>query len=596
MIFFFDARGNLIKSVPSDVKQGSNKASRVWFLMPTSSGNHVDVAFTLANGEHARKRPMTLATDTGIPDYKDQDGKQINAWYLDLLKDFTAYAGIATAQFFVTSSDEVITTKNVEITVLKGSAPSEFPLPDNDYDDIIQAIMGIKDIVTNFEEDIIERFDNLQKDYEKDFNELEIGINSKFNELSATINNKFEETDVAQVIKNKNNIDALFNLQIKKNVLVYENAELVDERQQTGGADLEGLEVLDGSYATVKKIQGNTVAVGNALKHAKISGIKSTGRNLFNPNRTVVEDFGEYSPTKRTFTPNSIIKGLSLDGYYNADIIENYFYSAGKLSFSNIVDNYGVGFNFDCEPNKKYVFSYKSSSANIVVGVSFYKDGLVTGYKQTSGSFTTPSDCDQVVILVWNITPNEVIEITGLQLECGETATDYTPYTESVMNLFETVELGKWDYIENGKFIKRTETLKLTGAERWYDEEDRYSTTAIDTIANMQQPTVINSQNFSSQILNRDAGLQFLSDVKELYPTLDSWKNYLNNNPLTIAFELANPYTVPLSSSVDYKYQVWDKGQEIIDTPKDSTGHTCFDYGANTTEVNNYYVIVGGND
>ena len=84
------------------------------------------------------------------------------------------------------------------------------------------------------------------------------------------------------IIVNANNIKALFNLQLEKNVLAYDNAELTEEVQQTGGSELAGLTILDGSYATVNKISGNTVAYEQTLKNAQISGIKSIGKNLYN--------------------------------------------------------------------------------------------------------------------------------------------------------------------------------------------------------------------------------------------------------------------------------------------------------------------------
>lgn len=140
MIFFFDAEGNVIHTIPSRVKQGSNKASRVYCFMPTGVGNVVDVAFSLPNGETTPPIVMTpFSNETGLTNGEngvyDAKGNVYHGWFYDLEKAVTAYAGIMTAQFRVYTptvvdegvivSGDVITTDSVEITVVKGVAPQE---------------------------------------------------------------------------------------------------------------------------------------------------------------------------------------------------------------------------------------------------------------------------------------------------------------------------------------------------------------------------------------------------------------------------------------------------------------------------------------
>ena len=310
------------------------------------------------------------------------------------------------------------------------------------------------------------------------------------------------------------------------------------------------------------------------LKNAQISGIKSTGRNLFNPNRTVVA-FGDISAsTIRNFVPNSIIVGVGYANDYYSPIIPNFSYENGKLSFSSGDTNYGIGFNFDCKSREKYSFSYTVPSGKSVEMLAvFYQNGSWVKYvaPDLNKSFTVPDDCNQMVLLLRNPVASEVIEVTDLQLEYGETATDYVPYTESFMSLPETVELGEWDYIENGKVAKQTETTVFDGAESWTsygNNSDNTGTVFYSRIGGIENAII--SGGFNKGTFNYlPSELKANSYVFSLYEliictstpnqTLNDWINYLSSNPLTVAYKGTATKT---DIYADFEYQVWDKGQE----------------------------------
>lgn len=495
--------------------------------------------------------------------------------------------------------------------------------------------------------------------------------------LTAKIMNEIEQGIVdassaqtnLELTKTINNVKAVFAGLQQKNIFAVAEIENTAEKRQTADGATNGITVLDGSYATVKKIQGKTVASKNlvnipqtglwgatykqlwsgslsgdfvaswettfnlaenenallefvvngksvyggyepnykkfsgtlteiylynngegvgtlsnfmlnygstvepyvpyfdGLKHAQISGIKSTGRNLFNPNRTVVEDFGDASAsTVRNFIPNSIIKGISFANDYYKDGVEDFSFKNGVLSFISNTSGYGVGFNFDCDAGEEYWFTFQKEG-EYGTSVAFYKDGVFMSGQPFSYTFTTPEGCNQFVIKLETAVGSKAT-FYDLQLE-RDRATDYIPYTESVMDLFETIELGEWDSIENGKFIKRTGTLALTGEEAWYISGERYTTSAIDSLAKDGQVVIALGFEYGEVSTATGGGKLVFTVNKELYPTIGDWQNYLiqqnsNDTPITIAFELANPFTPPLASAVDFKYQVWDKGQEIM--------------------------------
>lgn len=174
MIFFFDAQGNSIRTFPMRVKQGSNNASRTYFLMPTGPGNIVSVAFTLPNGETTPRGVMTPFEDVsvltggingsdGINGVYDKDGNVYYGWFYDLPLAITAYAGTAMAQFYVSTpavddngkviDGDVIATAGVEFPILKGVAPTNEP-PINSYQTLIDYLATINTDYRNFKEKV----------------------------------------------------------------------------------------------------------------------------------------------------------------------------------------------------------------------------------------------------------------------------------------------------------------------------------------------------------------------------------------------------------------------------------------------------------
>jgi hypothetical protein len=136
-------------------------------------------------------------------------------------------------------------------------------------------------------------------------------------------------------------------------------------------------------------------------------------------------------------------------------------------------------------------------------------------------------------------------KISNVQICSAEVTnpSEFEPYTESIMQLPKTVELGKWDYIENGQVVRQT-------------------------IVEAYDSTKYNNGTYNGTtdfILSADG-------------TQVEYKGTITTEPITF----------------DNKYLVWDKGIEQVLTPKDDNGKTCFDYGANTNEENTYYVMLGG--
>jgi hypothetical protein len=460
-----------------------------------------------------------------------------------------------------------------------------------------------------FKQEVIQNFVNLEYETKQDIANLEEEVKKSIGE---------------QVVKNTNKITAVENVLISKGTIAKQEGTLTEERQQTGGADLEGLEVLDGSYATVTDIKGKTIASKNlfdmnkllqadnwtesngeysghisylysiykdseggllgklniqdqvsisllakqangtvntlmigvlytdatrdyfsinsldwkkytfttapnktieliyityssgeivyikefcikigandyeyvpyfqGLKNAQISGIKSIGRNLLNLDRTEqkTSSYAEgLNDVKRTnLDENKFLYGFAASNYWFPERITNVSVGDNKVLFKSVESGYGVGFPIKISPNRTYTVSYKNGKNSVVYASFFEKDGTFISPYQLYGqnrtfdmSVITPQ-MQQVqgktpywmVICVSSNEANIDVEVNDVMVSQTETALPYEPYTESVMTLPETVKLGEWDHIENGKVVKQTDVVEITNSTDWVLDADGY--------------------------------------------------------------------------------------------------------------------------
>ena len=144
MIVFANGNGNILKTIPLEVYQGSNKASTIYFIAPFDS-DIVNIAFTLPNGKTRPQRIMTRLTDfMAIPELKDVNGKEIGVWGYSLPQSITAYYGQVSAQIFVTNTnEEIISTSEFSFNVLKGVAHIEPPKDTDSYQQLLSLISNI---------------------------------------------------------------------------------------------------------------------------------------------------------------------------------------------------------------------------------------------------------------------------------------------------------------------------------------------------------------------------------------------------------------------------------------------------------------------
>lgn len=121
MIFYFDEKGNLIKSLSENVYQGSKNANTIYFVSNVESTNFVKIAFNLPSGQAVEKINMSLDNDVDLSNFYDFGGESYNVWKYSVSSVITNQAGVVTVQFFVENSDNVIVSSaSSRFEVIKG--------------------------------------------------------------------------------------------------------------------------------------------------------------------------------------------------------------------------------------------------------------------------------------------------------------------------------------------------------------------------------------------------------------------------------------------------------------------------------------------
>ena len=204
MIFFFDAQGNLIRSLPSRVKQGSNKASRIWLFMPTGQGNIANIAFTLPNGDSTPQVIMNKVDDfaeitNGCACACDINGNVFSGWYYDAPKAITTYAGNALVQFFITTTDdEEIATASADFVIDKGVVPQEPPTQVDSYQELLDFLVEFTTNNTEFKDIVSQEIERISNTVESvASSNLENGLSENSVQLRNALNKVLGKNSVA---------------------------------------------------------------------------------------------------------------------------------------------------------------------------------------------------------------------------------------------------------------------------------------------------------------------------------------------------------------------------------------------------------------
>lgn len=188
------------------------------------------------------------------------------------------------------------------------------------------------------------------------------------------------------------------------------------------------------------------------------------GKNLLNLNigESLPSSTAGSNATQRIFIPNTYIKGLAFNNYYNVASINRLTVSSNSIELS-ARSGYGVGLPILSSSNKTYTLSFDTNgTTNRGYSTLFYSsDGTLISYSNSgmvsnhmTKTFTTPNNTYYLVIEFYGSNTDENITISNIQLEEGSTATEYEPY-----------------YVTNSTTVTQAQNHTLTA--QWEEKKTR---------------------------------------------------------------------------------------------------------------------------
>ena len=157
-----------------------------------------------------------------------------------------------------------------------------------------------------------------------------------------------------------------------------------------------------------------------------------------------------------------------------------------------------------------------------------------------------------------------------IMISYGSSTKPYEPYTKNISQY--DVELGAYDYIENGNLIRQTsEMVTLNGSENWqiegisptkrfltYDKVPGliFDNNAINVLTNSNLKSVTAGSTWSIKIDSISGSSGTLHIASTSITTVEQLKGWLKANPITLVYKKTTPTITPIvvpNGIVSYK-------------------------------------------
>ena len=315
------------------------------------------------------------------------------------------------------------------------------------------------------------------------------------------------------------------------------------------------------------------------FRHAKATELKSEGKNLIDD--AVLAEIGMTKTAEHE--------------YYSE---ENYLYGDQQI----FVNTSGISGAFTISGKLKYA-DVGSTSSGLYAKV-VYTDGTQTGFSPSNKKYdeyfdyVATTDASKTVAYISFTYGSSTVSthIKELQIERGETATEYKPFAiidtftlpEAVRNR-EGYGIGVnadyYNYIEyaaNGvkEWLKCIEKV-FDGTENWQriDAENNFKldglTSALTPVKELGgSPSIMLCNHYTPRFAN-EQGCAYMSNnsfsfIDANYPTVGEWKMHLatlkdNGNPLTVVYALKYPTETDITDLMPKdNYIAIEEGGSII--------------------------------
>lgn len=278
-----------------------------------------------------------------------------------------------------------------------------------------------------------------------------------------------------------------------------------------------------------------------------------------------IKNSGKWNEAKQKYEVDVKVVGKNLfDVNYFAES-ENYQNKEGDATYWKYA-------TFKVKPNTTYTVS-KRKSLNVNGAINngiYYGGALAFNNDVNSVKITTKDDGVFYVIFFYRSEDVNILKEMDIQIELGETLTEYEPYKEQTLTLTSDRPITKWDrLVEQGGqigwlykskiidgFDGQSSNITLGGKQ---GEVQHFSVVFAD-VPNGNGNGDIYVDRYRAIAMsytkaefgiccNWNSGVKFFSAPNENVTTVQEFKTWLAENPLVLVYETTNPEFVPLPQS-----------------------------------------------
>ena len=409
---------------------------------------------------------------------------------------------------------------------------------ENKVDEVDKKIIEINTTKDNFISSINTKVDNKISEIEVAKSDMTTTVSNKVNEVETRFNaltsKQQQDAEVIDARDGETSLKARLDRDIEKVKQVYVNVE--GSHISTDSAD---------GYLKDVEIKGNTIQDAENLADIRSVGDKVEGQELY--------EIPVLIRGKNLFNPNSPLVDMGSPSYNNAREI---------LVRANTY------------------YAYTSTPYTGAVSVNFYKsdDTLISSTVVSSGqNFSTPVECKKIRI-------HTAID-SKVQLEEGTQATPYEPYQEDKLTILSPVQLekvgdvrdriickdGVWGVEKNvgNKIIDGVNIISTHWKEGtntigclygYSDERVLARDTYIGVIScELPSKSYIDLYSYDVEGISGYTNNQYGFVVRINKAKLNglTTKEYFNQNPLTVKYQLAQPQFIPLPHDQQIKLRTF---------------------------------------
>lgn len=271
-----------------------------------------------------------------------------------------------------------------------------------------------------------------------------------------------------------------------------------------------------------------------------------------------IKNSGKWNEEKQKYEVDVKVVGKNLfDVNYFAES-ENYQNKEGDATYWKYA-------TFKVKPNTTYTVS-KRKSLNVNGAINngiYYGGALAFNNDVNSVKITTKDDGVFYVIFFYRSEDVNILKEMDIQIELGETLTEYEPYKEQTLTLTSDRPLTKWDKLveQDGQigwlYNSANETIDgKTG--KWsiqpaskilYRTDITFPIVVPFCIELLGYDYLMGGYKKDTGITINNLGILCITLPEEVELTLDAYKQYLADNPLHVLYKDDSEEFVPLSES-----------------------------------------------